>query len=606
MSNETTDYTQSDLERLACKTVENDYVRNRDYWKPDHDRQHRLFDLVMGAPNEDKPDVEGRSNVKTGVAFMILLIIVAVLKSAYFVSAGKNIKLIPSKLRKIIFGKEEMEECLDQLLNDEQKPTNKAVKAGLFDLVSHGTGVLRPFWFDDKRIVFDEMGGKEYIYQGYQGPSFVEVASWDTFPTAGVKSVEQLHEVIFREWVYPHELRQWQKNGWVDNVDELLKDIGSDGSIDHGVPDVREPRETDPDKIAQDNSGRICILTRVGYFPLYKYNEYLDDSGKDRSKDEVPTLIIKAHDKNICLHISRVRNFGQTIEAIFGKYFDIAGLFWGESYFGMYERLLLHQEDWFNLMQDEANFNVGQDRVMPESVPQEQREQKGYGREYVITDDNFDKRRWPTNIERNNSALGELANQRDVIERMVTQTSGIMEFMKSLSSQAPVTATEIERLAQSVNVRFEGQAEDVRSSYIQPVVNWMMSMMTQFSDDAAMEEQLELPFNPFKQFDAMMPNKAYRIELEGSNRAIRSAALQRELQSIIEQAKTIPPGDDGSGQLKQTNPMAMFIELLKSSALKSTDKFVTDFVPLPIAAPGEGGAQSQGPGGQGAGVVAGK
>ena len=582
------------LNDLAAEKVDQAYLRNMNYWEGDHDRMRKLYMMILGSPDPDKPEVKGRANLKTGISFLIHQLLYTTLKNA-LLNSENNMELEPSALRKIIFGKEEMEKYINDLFVDDQLPVAEVMRDGLWDLISHGTAVLRPYFENDIRTVWD---GQQYFdMTAYQGPAFVNHAAWDTFPTAGCQEDKELHEVIFLESVYPHTLREWEDKGWVSGVDEFLK-----GHVDTvynyakgGKAEIKDPRRKKSD-LYTDSTGRVDLLVYWGLFPLWKFEDYIGASGDDLSQDEVPTLIIKGRGKrkNI-LKIGPNFYYHQMIESIFARYFKIPGLFWGESIFGILHKMLVHQEDWNNLTQDAANANMFLDRAFPASVDQTQRNMKGVGRDYVISDDNFKNGLIPKFIDRGVSTLPDTYERLNYVDRVLQEVSGAMAFVRSMEGDVEKTATEIEELAQRINVRFEQTALDVQANLLQPVAAWCMSIMSQFSDDEYVMKNIlgsstePFPINPFKQFSPMMPNAAYRIKMEGAIRAIRNMGMLNQFRALIDQGKSllsIPAMPDKEGNIKIPDLMEMFFDEFKMAGFKDVEKYERT---IPAATPVDGG-----------------
>ena len=577
----------TNVERRAMKQVEDAFERNKTYWQPDHDRQHRLFNMILNAENPDKPDVEGRSNIKTGISWMVHQVIFSVLKNS-LLTLVKNIRLEATKARKIIFWLDQMQDYLDRLVGDEEFPIYKNLRAGLFDLISHGTAVLRPYYRDDLRMAFD--GENDIEVLNYSGPDLPYIASWDTYPTAGATSFDEAHEVIFYEWYYPHELRALERAGKMKNVDEALRSLSPDPSdfIGDGSDDSGGPREQHSE-VATDSSGRIGVLVYWGLFSLYEDEDYVGEDGKDRSKHEVETIIIRPVDKAIPLFMGRNPYFSQKKEIVAAKYFDIPGMIWGEAIFGIIEKMFVHQEDWFNIIQDGANAEVYRDRVMSSAVDATQRAQKGVGRDYVVDKEVYKDLNGNVvkYLERGPSILPDAYGQRDYIDNIIQQVAGIFEFLKAASDDVEKTATEIRAMAASLGIRFEQTAMDIGGSLLVQSVAWMMSLLaSDGANDEFIARNTGTPLNPFKQFSPMMPNPAYRIKIDGSMRAIQNVALQNELRDLIEQAKTIPPGVDENGEVVQLNIMRMFLDEIKLSKLKDTDDYKQPWAPPTIAPDG--------------------
>jgi hypothetical protein len=565
-------YQPTALETLAAEKTDQEFLRNQRYWDPDHNRQRKLFMMVLGSPDPDKPDVKGRSNIKTGLSFLIHELIYTMAKNA-LLGSDSTVRIEPSRHRGIIFGRDQMEKDLDELLRDANKPFYGPICDGLFDMISHGTTVGRPYFDNDVRTVWD--GQKEYSVIHNHSAALCTHPSWDTYPTAGIRSAKQMHEVVFLESVYPHELREWEEKGWVSGVDEFLKDYKAPGYSysDKGQPQIKNPRPKIFD-LYTDSSGRIDLLIRWGLFPLYKFDEYINNAGKDCSADEVETLIIKGRGRrNNILKIDRNFYYHQLKEAIFAKYYDIPGLFWGESIFGIIHRMLVHQEDWVNIIQDSANHEVYRDMNFPKSVDKAQMAQKGPGRVYVLEDNKFKEGLKPEYIERGRAILPDIYNQRDYIDRMVQEVSGIMDLIRGMEGGVAKTAREVDELAQRINVRFEKTATHIQTTYLEPSVAWAMAQMTQFSDDDYVKSELGLPINPYKQFDANIPNRAYRVRLEGVIRAIRNMGMLKQFSALIEQGRNLQPMPDGKGNLVAPNLMEMFFDEFRMAGFKDVDKY---------------------------------
>ena len=590
--NSSGNYTPSDFERKACRYVDKTFEINEQYWKKDHEKQHRLFDMILQAPVKDKPDIAGRSNIKTGVSWMIHQLIFSILKNS-LLTLPQNVRIDPTITGKVILWLEEMQEYLDRLVNDEEWPVHGNLRQSLFDLISHGTSVLRPYYRNDLRMAWD--GENDIETLAYSGPDLPYISSWDTYPTAGATHPNQLHEVIFYEYYYPHELRELEREGRMQNVDALLEDYDFEGpeAYSTGETETNEPREQHSE-LNVDSSGRIGVLVYWGLYPLYEGDEYIGEDGKDRSKVEVECLIIKARDKEIPLFIDRNPYFHQQKEVIFAKYFNIPGLFWGESVFGVMERMLVHQEDWFNIIQDSANSEVYRDRVFSDAIPAEQRKQKGVGRDYVVDKDLYEKMGGNVMkyIDRGMAILPDTYDQRNHIDRVIQEVGGIMDFLNAAGSETPKTATEVNKLAASLNIRFEQTAMEVGSSLLVPALAWACSLLS--SDEANDEfigeqigsEIMGQPINPFKQFDSMMPNSRYRIKLEGTIRSVQNSTLQRELQQLIEQGKDIGPGPNENGEVVIPNITQMYFDAIKLTKLPDPNKYEMPWTP-PVGPDGE-------------------
>lgn len=581
-------YQPKALEDLAAQKVDDAFLRNMNYWDADHDRMRKLFMMITGSPDPDKPDVEGRANIKTGISFLIHQLLYTTLKNALF-NSETNMKLEPSALRGVIFAQEEMESYVNNLLVDDQLPVAEVMRDGLWDLISHGTAVLRPYFENDVRTVWD--GQKYWDVTASQGAAFVTHPAWDTFPTAGCKADKELHEVIFLESVYPHVLREWEDKGWVSGVDAFLKDhVPSSYSYGQGgKAKIKTPPRKASD-LYTDNTGRIDLLIYWGLFPLWKFEKYIGASGKDLSQDEVPTLIIKGRGKrkNI-LKVGPNFYYNQNIEAIFARYFKIPGMFWGESIFGIMHKMLTHQEDWNNLIQDAANKEIFRDTVMPKGLDQTQMKQKGVGRVYVVSDDAFDKGRYPKEIERGPATLPDTYERLNYIDRVIEEVAGVMDFVRGMEGSTTKTAREVDELASRINVRFEQTALDIQANFLQPVAAWCMAIMSQFSDDEYVKENMDLPINPFKQLSPMMPNPAYRIKMEGAIRAIRNMGMLNQFRALIEQGKSLQPMPDGEGNMVMPNLMEMFFDEFKMAGFKDVEKYELK-IPMDAMPPVEEGA----------------
>lgn len=587
--NQSTEYYENNLERAACKVVSDAYSCDEQWWKEDHEHMELLWKLVMGKPLDNKTVVTGRSDIQTGIPYMIKQVIYVMLKSV-LLDVSENIKIDPSTYRKFILEVEILQQDLDNMLSDDQSKIKKNLARGLDDLIIMGNTVVRPDFEHLTRIGVRD--GNDVEVLEYHGPNFIPIAPWDVFPAAGATSTdEELHHVIFLERKFPHELRDWEKRGYIKNVDELLKGVDttppSAGSDTAHMP--KDPRLPVKDL---DDSGRISLLIYWGKFPLYQDEEYIGEDGKDRSKEEVECVIIKPLNRQMVLGIYRNPHESQQKAAIFGKYFDVPGVFWSESVFGVLYKMLIHQKDLFNLIQDGANAEIYPDMLMPTNIDEAQAKQTGAGKKYDVEPDDLKEGKVPQYIERPNSVLPTLYDQRSYVDRQIQEVSGIIDMLRGVPDTQDKTATEIQELSKSISQRFEQTALDVQGSYMVPVAQWMMALMSQYSDDEIIMARTELPINPYKQFDAMIPNDGYRISLEGSKKAVRNLMMQKALSNFIEQAKTIPPGMDENGNLVQANVTMMFFDLLKMSGLKDTEKYKVPALPMMAEQAGGEGVQA--------------
>jgi hypothetical protein len=573
------EFYQDELDRQACKVVSEAYTRDEQWWKEDHEHQELLWKIVMGKPLDGKEVIPGRSDIQTGVPYMIKQVIYVMLKSV-LLDVSENIKLDPTTHRKIILAVEELQQDLDNMIADDQSIIKRNLSRGLDDLIVTGNCVQRPYFEHMTRIAHD--GENDIEVLAYDGAAFKPFPSWDVFPAAGATSTDdELHHVIFLERLFPHELREWERQGFIENVDEFLK--GSDSTPpDPGADnthDPKNPREPVKDENL-DSSGRYPILIYWGKFPLYQSEEYIGLDGKDRSKDEVECVIIKPLKRDIILAKYRNPHYHQQKAAIFGKYFDVPGVFWSESVFGVLYKMLIHQKDLFNLIQDGANAEIYPDLIMPTNIDEAQAKQTGAGKKYDVEPDDLAEGKIPQYIARPNSILPTLYEQRTYVDRQIQEVSGIIDMLRGVADSQNKTATEIEELSKSISQRFEQTAIDIQNTYMIPVAQWIMALMSQYSDDKVVMERTGLPFNPYKQFDAMIPNDGYRISMEGSKKAVRNIMLQKALHNFIEQAKTIPPMPDENGNIVQANVLRMFFDAMKMSGLKDTEKY--KMAPMPI------------------------
>ena len=573
-------YEPSELELLAIKTVEEEFSLNKQFHSTFHERQRRYYNLVLNKVDEDLVVEEGRSDIKTGVPHMLHEIPHSVLKDA--LTSGVNVCKIKSpKSNGDLLYEAEIDDYLHHLFTDENIDIKSVVDDAIWDLVATGSAVPCARWDVRHKRIFKEIepfiddngklqqGKREFDVVEGSYPTFDLRAPWDVFPSAGATSIKQCHEVIIRDEPFPHQLREWERQGMVQNIDDLLELVKANKA---GVT-VKENRE-DGDSGRAADTGKIEILIYWGLFPLYKYKEYIGDDGIDRSKDEVQCLIIKAKDYPIILHIGRNPFDCQEIPVFIGKYFRIPGQIWGEGIFSIGEKMLVHQERWFNLMQDCANAEIHRDIVIPDNVDEGEAAGSGVEKRYHVTEEAFIEGAYPKYLDRGPSILPEVYGQRDYLDRMIQEVTGVVDFVRGVQIGPEKTATEVMETSEKINARFKQRALTVESTLLSPIFNWLINMVIQFGDDDEIKEYTGLEVNPFDQFDAMMPNKKYRVKLDGAIRAAENMANRQTIQLLLTLAANIQePMPDENGMMFKMNLQMLLYDLGKMSPLTDPNRY---------------------------------
>ena len=592
----------TDIELLAVNTVDNAFKRNHAYHKPHHDKQYRLYEFVRNLTPADKIVIEGRSNIQIGMAWMLHGIAFSILKNS--ISNHEDIVHIePTKISKQLFGNDEMDEYLSNNFHDEATDQKSNADDSLWDLTACGSSVLSPSFNHKTKIVLQDIPETVQLPTGQtietggtvqqdveiiekSSPDFDTYNPWDVYPTANVSKEKNLHEVIFEKSMSAQQLRDWEKMGFIEGLDEFfeLHERKTLESSEESSED-RERRQSSEDET--ERYGHFKIHIYWGLFPLYKYRQYIDDENKDRSADEVQSLIIKPKGYKYTFALKRNPFYHQLIPAIFSRYSRVPGEFWGVGFTEIAEQTLIHQQDWWNLMQDAANKEIYRDEVHPADGVEELDGAAGAGKRFYISAENLKNRIEPHYIERGPSILPEVYGQRDYLDNIIKQVTGIVDLVRGITEGPDKTATEVAEIASNINIRFKETSLFIESQLIRPMFNWSVSLLSQFSDDEYIMAYTGLPFNPFKQFDPMMPNLMYRVQLEGALRASQNIAQRQMLQLLIEISKDAEPmpDPDNDNQLTAINTTLMILDLIKiSDAHRDSERYKVPITPEMMAA----------------------
>ena len=586
------------IERLATRTLNDAYQANKRYWSKIHRKQERLYKSVRNFNRRRKAagtssynrtystkrSRRSRSNIQIGTMWMLHNIAYSIVTKA-LLDADDLMKLEPRRGQSPAPYLQEMSDHAEDLFTDDISDIKNTVSKALWDALAMGPGVLVASWQDvlkrtinrvrdaegEERIIDNEVN-----YGGY--PHFDHFSPWDTFPTAGAVNPASVHEVIFKSTMTISELREWERKGLINNVDTMISQLQKDGYLpDEGVYEADESRSGTDNFAGQESvNGQISILTSYCLFPFYRYDEYVDNDGRDRSKDEVECIIIKAENADQILLLDRNPFACQEKPWILAGWYFIPGEFWPISVFEITEKLIQHYEDIFNLIQDGANAEIYPMKILPNQGIDEGEVSGDVGITIHMDPNYIREGMIPQYIKRPNSILPEMYNQRDFVNDLIQEVTAIVDFVRGMTPQGPKrTATETLEISQRVNARFQQSAIKIEASLMKPVWNWIMVMMSEFSDDRQVMNEMGLEINPYKQFAPIMPNPAYRIKLTGALRAAESQANQAKLTSMIELSKGIMPMPDpeSNGQYIVPNTVLMLFDLMQMSGLPNVDKY---------------------------------
>ncbi len=602
------------LEQLAANTVNKAYTDNKLGWRNTHDKFRRLYNFVrMNQPQKGQTVLPNRSALRVGMAWMVIEIMHATTKSVLLGNAkiGELVDIADNPVNYA----DEMLAMIHKQIMDSDVGVEEKLSDALWDAIALGHTTLIPNWrriikrvFQDvPQAVIDPLGriGEQMITQElekvvYAGPEFDVVAPWNVFPTRGIKDFKEAHEVIIRIENMPlHQMRQFERDGIFDRgkVDEFVKMVGTaeaEQDIVSSLTTVSQREKTEPDA-----EGTHDVLVYYGLFPLNQFGKFVDNEGIDRSKDEVQTLIIKPINYDIIFKVDRNPYYNQEQPVIAGGYFQVPGEPWFTGPIEISEDLFTHYNNWFNIIQDGANLNVYPDEIRPTNADGAQSEQDGpsqihYATAAQIAIGGHFKRMYPTG-----NIMAGAYEQLNITQSLIQEVTGIVDLVRGMASGK--TATEIEEIADRVNIRFRERSLFMEKHILRPALNWILSLNAQFHTDTDWLMSMmapELGFNPFSLIDPVMPNNMTRWKLTGAIRAADTIQNRRNLEHIIALSLQVPPGPDENGELKGISTMALLIDLIKLSDLPDSEKYIVpaDQLPPPELAPSlQGGSDPANP-----------
>jgi len=392
------------------------------------------------------------------------------------------------------------------------------------------------------------------------------------------------HEVIFKSKMTVAELRDWEKQGLISGVDDVVTQLKNDDKLGTGSSRKSELRSSpESGKNREDENTQIDILISYTLFPLYKGDKYIDNQGQDRSKDEVECIMIKAKNADKMLLLDRNPFACQEKAFILAGFHFIPGEFWPISVFEITEKLLQHYEDIFNLIQDGANKYIYPKEIYPDTgIDPALLSQDGVGIKIPVPNDMIRDGVIPQYMQIPNSVLADMYSQRDNVNELIQEVTAITDFVRGVTPQGDKpTATQIREMSQRVSTRFQQSAIRIEASLMKPIWEWLMVMMSEFSDDEQVAKEMGLAENPFKQLYPVMPNPAYKIKLTGALRAAESLSNQAKLTELIELSKDLEPmpDPDDPDKLIILNTTAMVVDKAKMSGLPDVDKYK---LPIPV------------------------
>lgn len=603
--------TLNPLEMMAVTTVDKAYSDNKIGWKDTHEKFRRLYNFVrQNEPASLKTNEDDRSQLRVGLPWMITEIIHATIVNALLRQSPIG-ELVDIADNPYPFSAD-MERLMEIQLTDEHMDVTDKISLAILDAIMLGPGILAVNWRRVIKRVFQEFPPGQSLSQGnvgsmftqelekvvYAGPDYDVIAPWNVFPTKGITSFDNAHEIIIRIENMPlHQMREFEHEGVFTqgSVDQFVGMLGSrqqDQDLLSSLSPISQREKTEPEA-----EGTHDVIVYYGLFPLNNFQRYIDDDGRDRSKDEVECIIIKPINAPVIFKIDRNPYFNQMKPVIVGGYAQISGEPWPIGPIEIAEDLLIHYNNWLNILQDGANLVVHPDEIVPrEAIDEGEGEQAGPTQRYHTSADNIAKgahfkRLWPTGSILSTGAYEQL----NIVKGLIEEIIGVVDLVRGVS-QRKRTATEVEEISERVNIRFKERILNIENTILRPSLNWLLSLNAQYHMDLDWMMSIigNLSFNPFAYIDPVMPNNTTRWKLTGAIRASDNAVNARKIEHLLALASTIPPGPDGNGEMKAVSLMALLEDLIKQSNLPDSDKYLIppEQLPPPELAPSLQGASA--------------
>lgn len=604
--------TLTPLEVLAITTVDKAYSDNKLAWGDTHEKFKRLYNFVrQNDPASLKTEENDRSQLRVGLPWMITEIIHATVVNALLRQAPIG-ELVDIADNPYPFAAD-MERLMQIQLTDEHMNIAEKMSLAILDAIMLGPGIMALNWRRIIKRVFQEFppgssasGGdvnsifsQELEKVVYAGPDYDVIAPWNVFPTKGITSFDNAHEIIIRIENMPlHKMREFEREGVFiqGSVDKFVGMLGSrpqDQDLLASLSPVSQREKTEPDA-----EGTHDVIVYYGLFPLNHFKQFIDDDGRDRSKDEIETIIIKPINAPVVFQVARNPFFNQMKPVIVGGYAQISGEPWPIGPIEIAEDLLIHYNNWLNILQDGANKAVYPDEIVPrEAMDEGESEQSGASQRYHTSAENIGKgnhfkRLWPTGSILSTGAYEQL----NIVKGLIEEIIGVVDLVRGVASQKK-TATEVQEISERVNIRFKERILHLENTILRPSLDWLLSLNAQYHGDLDWIMQIlnpKLGFNPFAFIDPVMPNNTTRWKLSGAIKASDNAINAQKIEHLLALATQIPPGPDGDGQMKAISIMALFEDLVKQSNLPDSDKYLIppEQLPPPEIAPSMQGASA--------------
>jgi len=576
-------YGYDPLEEMACQIVDDSYIRNEQFHHDTHEKFRRLYNFVR--LNRPKTNVKvqdllefERSDLRFGLAWMITDVIHSTLCNSILSGKPK----LTNFAKKPLMISQPIEQTIHHQCRDEVTNINAKCAEAFMDETITGNSVRFHGWRRKVKRVFQEnpLTGtmEEQWVQTFVGPEVTEFAPWNCFPTAGISDFKEAHEIILKiEGMPLHEMRQYEAEGYFEkgSVDRFVAIAGTQKQVDAFNDTPVSQRE----KRLPTNESAYDVLIYLGYFPLYSYDAYYDPiDGRDLSAEEVPCIIIKPANVNVCFKLERIDNANQEFGVEVGKYQAISGEPWGIGPIEMCEDLMVHYGNWVNILQDLANLIAYPDEIEPQSgIDDSDKEQIGVGRRFKVANGNFATQALPHRVwaQIPPSILNLAYKQLDVVMAIIQDISAVTDFIKGRSDR-PKTAEEVRELSQNLMDRFKARIDYIEQNTYRPTLNWVLSLDAQYwrDIDPLVKSLTNLPVNPFKFISPIMPNPLVRWQLDGAIRASDSLINAQKLEHLLALAGEIPPGQDEDGVYKQINRLRLWKDYGTQSQIEDMDKYL--------------------------------
>lgn len=591
-------YSPTEAERSGIQHVDKRFQADSKYWEDVHDTQMRLYAKYRNARIRNRGT--GYSNIQIAQPYYVADVIASFMIGALLrtypyakVTNQGDEDFVGKQIIDRVHGWQHQQPYVKQ-------PTASAVR----DSVITGTGVLIPSWSYEENPFLERIPktvslvnpadpfgapieqptGEIDLVESTIVDDHIKMQSippWNVFPQAGASGdIDNAHHVTYKIRMSKHHLLNWQKAGFIDNVqfisDAAFGSFVTDSTIDD--TDVMKAKKEDNARIWDKDS--IEVLIYWGLYPFYNFRENLED-GDEIRPDEVECIIIKPLNSDVILKLERNPYQCQKKPCILFPYDKLEDELFGMGPLWMAEKLFQHNEDMFNMTQDAANREIYSSLYYSDAMDSSQLKQRNVDKLVAVPDALMKERAWPQQAPPNQHILPNIMNQRASTENLIYEVTAAIDMIRGISQQEQ-SATKTNINWRAINMRFGVRMEFMEDNGLNKLMQWNMVLNHQFLDDQTVFLLTGAPpsENPFNLILPTIPITSLDFKFEGSQKAAENPIKAQLIRGIIPLAAMMPPGIDENGNHTIPNMTALFRELLKN--LDVTDdlsKFFTTITP---------------------------